>query len=96
METKKYNSFFANVLLADFEIVELHKKLKNLIADNKMTTKQTAVDWLINKVEEHFCLLPVDLIEQAKEIEKEQIAEAFNNSYWFIDGQQYYEKTYGE
>jgi hypothetical protein len=29
-------------------------------------------------------------------MEKEQIAEAFNNSYWFIDGQQYYEKTYGK
>jgi len=37
-----------------------------------MDNKQTAVDWLINKVEEHFCLLPVDLIQQAKEIEKEK------------------------
>ena len=38
-----------------------------------MENKQTSVEWLINKVEEHFCLLPVDLIEQAKAMEKEQI-----------------------
>lgn len=35
-------------------------------------------------------------INRAKLMEKEQIAEAFNNSYWFIDGQQYYEETYGK
>jgi hypothetical protein len=38
MAKTKYNSFFADVLLADFEIVELHKKLKKLIEDNKMRT----------------------------------------------------------
>jgi hypothetical protein len=38
--------------------------------------KQTAVEWLIDKVEEHFCLLPVDLIEKAKAMEKEQIIDA--------------------
>jgi hypothetical protein len=57
--------------------------------------KQTAVDWLIDKVEEHFCLLPVDLIEQAKEMEKEQIVDAKNS--WFQDdrdGEDYYKETY--
>lgn len=37
-----------------------------------METKQTAIEWLIDKVEDHFCLLPVDLIAQAKQMEKEQ------------------------
>lgn len=35
-------------------------------------------------------------VKKALEMEKEQIAEAFNNSYWFIDGIEYYEKTYGK
>ncbi len=33
--------------------------------------------------------------EQLLSIETQQIEEAFNNSYWFIDGREYYEKTYG-
>ena len=42
--------------------------------------KQTAVEWLVDKVEDHFCLLPVDLIEQAKEMHKEQIKQAYLDS----------------
>ncbi len=33
--------------------------------------------------------------EQLLSIETQQIEEAFNDSYWFIDGREYYEKTYG-
>ena len=47
-----------------------------IIIPKEEPMKQTAVDWLVDKVEDHFCLLPVDLIEQAKEMEKEQIMEA--------------------
>ncbi len=36
-----------------------------------------------------------EYVNKAKQIEQEQIEEAFNNSYWFIDGREYYEKTYG-
>lgn len=76
-----------------------------------METKQTAVDTLFDvfKVmsnsmreagdEQYANILDYlcnEFLNKAKEMEKEQIAEAFNNSYWFIDGQQYYEKTYGK
>lgn len=48
-----------------------------------MENKQTAVEWLIDKVEQFHCLLPVDMIEQAKAMEKEQIADAID--FGFID-----------
>lgn len=66
-----------------------------------METKLTAVQWLSENLnfepydEEEF-ISNAKMWEQAEAMEKEQIAEAFNNSYWFIDGQQYYEKTYGK
>ena len=66
-----------------------------------METKLTAVQWLLENLnfepydEEEF-ISNAKMWEQAEAMEKEQIAEAFNNSYWFIDGQQYYEKTYGK
>ena len=45
--------------------------------------KQTAVEWLISKLEPH--LYPdfelVDLINQAKEIEMEQKVESYKNGY---------------
>ena len=34
--------------------------------------KQTAVEWLINQVEDYIGLIPTDIIEQAKEMEKKQ------------------------
>jgi hypothetical protein len=37
--------------------------------------KQTAVEWLINQVEDFIGLIPVDIIEQAKAMEKEQMNE---------------------
>lgn len=66
-----------------------------------METKLTAVQWLLENLnfepydEEEF-ISNAKMWEQAEAMEKEQIAEAFNNSFWFIDGQQYYEKTYGK
>lgn len=61
-----------------------------------MKTKQTAVEWLINKVEEHFCLLPVDLIEQAKamEKEKEQLARKESYNEGWLEATQYIFKKY--
>ena len=67
-----------------------------------MENKQTAVQWLKDKLFE--LEIKIDsktheetffLFEQAKQMEKEQIEEAFNNSSWFIDGKEYYDKTYG-
>ena len=61
--------------------------------------KQTAVEWLIDKVEEHFCLLPVDLIEQAKAMHKEEIMDAWYNGFEEIrpyvdNSEQYYKETF--
>ena len=65
-----------------------------------METKQTAVELLEieidNKDMGEVPMWIYDFIQQAKQMEKEQIEEAFNNSYWFIDGKEYYDKTYGK
>ncbi len=103
MGTNKYNSFFANVLLADFEIVELHKKLKILIADNKMETKQTAVDYLIQEIIPS-SVLPIkyinEIIAKAKAMEKEHIIDAYEYGYWRgnndddFEPEEYYKNPY--
>jgi hypothetical protein len=41
--------------------------------------KQTAVEWLVEQVEDYIGLIPIDIIEQAKEMEKEQIESAHIN-----------------
>lgn len=73
-----------------------------------METKQTAVEWLIDQVEQFHCLLPVDMIEQAKAMEKEQIETAYEralNFPWALgceidnyqeEAKQYYESNYGK
>jgi hypothetical protein len=63
-----------------------------------MESKQTAVEWLIDKVEDHFCLLPVDLIEQAQEMEKKQKYQAQRESYdeGWLEATQYIFKKYKE
>ena len=61
-----------------------------------MENKQTAVEWLENELAR--CVTATDeriVFRIAKAMEKEQIEEAFNNSSWFIDGKEYYDKTYG-
>ena len=57
--------------------------------------KITAVEWLIDQVEQFHCLLPVDMIEQAKEMEKEQIIDAYNNGD-LRSAELYYNETYGK
>ena len=60
-------------------------------------SKQTAVQWLVDEITSLNTNFTFgEIIEQAKQMEKEQIEEAFNNSYWFIDGKEYYDKTYGK
>jgi hypothetical protein len=61
--------------------------------------KQTAVEWLIDQVEDYIGLIPVDIIEQAKEMEKQQIIDAvdgFPLHNRHLDGEQYYNETYKE
>lgn len=56
--------------------------------------KETAVEWLINKIEDHFCLLPVDLIDQAKAMEREQIIESIIST--IVGSNEIYDKEYPE
>jgi hypothetical protein len=67
-------------------------------------TKQTAVEWLVEKINEQKAwanpqqLKP--LIKQAKEIEKEQIEEAYKyaRAHWSREdgnAERYYNETYG-
>ena len=60
--------------------------------------KQTAVEWLVEEIHKNIEFIPVSMQEQAKEMEKEQIIDAFDegNSNGFIIkcGEQYYNETY--
>ena len=38
-----------------------------------MENKQTAVEWLINQIEDNMGDIPMDIQEQAKQMEKEQL-----------------------
>ena len=63
--------------------------------------KQTAVDWLLNDYVNKG-VITIEAIDQAKEIEKDQITEGFKKGleYWngdewkLIDIEQYYKETY--
>jgi disulfide oxidoreductase YuzD len=72
--------------------------------------QQTAVEWLLNAIEtkngEEFSSYYSEFIEQAKEMEKQQIAKAFDDGDYnyhysrktgndFEDGQEYYQEVYG-
>ena len=65
-------------------------------------TKLTAREWLIDQVEDYLGDIPTDIIEQAKEMEKEQIETAYlkgqdniDNEGWYINenGQELYYNT---
>jgi hypothetical protein len=73
-------------------------------------SKQTAVEWLIDKIENnvhHTIRIPNEYFEQAKAMEKEQIIKsmgiAFNDALKIQEGkesiyndwEQYYQETYG-
>lgn len=60
--------------------------------------QQTAVEWLIDQVEDFIGLIPVDIIEKVKEMEKEQIAKAFETEWTkqIRTGEQYYNETFGK
>ena len=60
------------------------------------SNKQTAVEWLFEQV----WLTPISelpkILKQAKEMEKEQIKDAYEQGdIQIVNGEQYYEKTYG-
>jgi len=59
-------------------------------------SKQTAVEWLIEQIKgyDNDC----EIFEEAKEMEQEQIIDAFDTGRrkgdWIFDGEKYYEETY--
>lgn len=67
-------------------------------------SKQTAVEWLVEEIHKNGeeihkngNWIPIHMIEQAKQMEKEQIVEAFENylNYYDERGEVYYNETYG-
>jgi succinate dehydrogenase/fumarate reductase-like Fe-S protein len=87
---------------------------RNQRGEERMGNKQqTAVEWLVKELNQKIDFIPLDkwdmirdIIQQAKEMEKEQIEEAFANGVddeyeWHINNvprknsETYYEETYG-
>jgi hypothetical protein len=59
--------------------------------------KQTAVEWLVSQLNEigFHTILIEKTIQQAKEMEKEQIIKAYDNiNSMAMNGEQYYNETY--
>ena len=58
--------------------------------------KQTAVDWLLDMLDYNQQMLGIkEIIEQAKEIEKEQVIDAYKTSHIsMMTAEQYYNKTF--
>jgi hypothetical protein len=46
--------------------------------------KQTAVEWLIEEINKNIGWIPIPMQEKAKEMEKEQITEAYNKGLSFV------------
>jgi hypothetical protein len=79
---------------------------KNKIMSDK---KQTAVEWLVKQINSNIDFIPIhkwdmirDLVQQAQQMERQQIVEAFddgetNNFYekgWIINGKAYFDKKF--
>ena len=60
--------------------------------------KQTAVEWLIEKLDQNFDYVADTLIEQAKEMEKQQIMDAYRIGYInylpTTNSEEYYNQTF--
>jgi len=67
-----------------------------------MADKITAVQWLFEQTIKHNGIVPVHVIEQAIELEKQQIVDAHIDGYYSdyktskdLQGEKYYNDTYG-
>ena len=62
--------------------------------------KQTAVEWLVEQLSDEFSNYPDAIIEQAKEMEREQIIEAYDAGLYDttfcekVHAEQYYNETF--
>jgi hypothetical protein len=69
-----------------------------------MKKKKTAIEWLVEQLarkQNEFQALTFyydykEEIEQAKQMEKDQITKAYNSAIPFKFGEEYYKKTYGK
>ena len=64
-----------------------------------MTTKQTAVEWLLENIAYIPMGFEIDIIKQAKAMEKEQIKDAWiatDNELQRLAAEQYYNETYAK
>lgn len=64
-----------------------------------METKETAVEWLIDNLHYMYSTKWEDKIEQAKQMEKEQIMDAYYEGKYHgfeYDPEEYYKETYGK
>jgi hypothetical protein len=64
---------------------------------NKLMAQQTAVEWLYERFLFAGYAAPAEWKEQAKEMEKQQIEDAYLDGIFngkFLDGQGYYNETY--
>jgi len=71
---KKFIDLFANVTQEEFE--------QWLLTKNKPMAQETAVDWFAKQVEENLGWHPVEIIEQAKQMEKEQIIKSHCDGFY--------------
>jgi hypothetical protein len=68
--------------------------------------KQTAVEWLVNELNQKIDFIPMDkwdiirdIVQQSLAMEKEQIIDTYNKAAAFTllqIGEQYYNETYGK
>ncbi len=62
--------------------------------------KQTAVEWLVDQLEKHYVKVDIKntaVFYQAKEMEKQQIIDAYNEGdIQLVNGEQYYNQTFKE
>lgn len=73
-----------------------------------MSKQKTAVEWLVNELIKYGCIdlpsSPIDgsnrAIHKAKQLERQQIIDAFDegnpNGFLLKDGEQYYNETYNQ
>jgi hypothetical protein len=60
--------------------------------------QQTAVEWLVEKLDQNFDYVADTIIQQAKEMEKQQIKDAYKfgiSDEYGIGSEQYYNETFG-
>ena len=64
--------------------------------------KQTAVEWLVEKLDQNFDYVADTIIEQAKEMEKQQIIDTYKKAQVLMvmdsskQAEQYYNEEYGK